>query len=126
MSNTDKLREIARNKFDHLINEAIKNIAEKYFPIKECQFSIDKYALDKIKEHDDLLSDLTALISEGYVDKDIHDRLIERADELTTELEELKLKYDDLLQQRNELKEKLSEAIATIKAIKAVNDAAIK
>ena len=32
----------------------------------------------------------------------------------------------ELLQQRDELREKLSEAIATIKAIKAVNDAAIK
>ena len=51
------------------------------------------------------VSDLTALISEHYYPKE---------------------KYDELLQQRDELKEKLSEAIATIKAIKAVNDAAIK
>jgi len=104
MSNTDKLREFADRWGLHYNEEGGKLDDER----KEC------------------LSDLTALISEGYVDKDIHDRLIERADELTTELEELKLKYDDLLQQRNELKEKLSEAIATIKAIKAVNDAAIK
>ena len=53
---------------------------------------------------DGCLSDLTALISENYVDKDIRDRLVKRADELTTELEELKLKYDKALQQGDELR----------------------
>ena len=51
------------------------------------------------------LPDLTALISEHYTEKS---------------------KYDELLRQRDELRDRLDEAIATIKAIKAANDAAIK
>ena len=65
---------------------------------------------------EELMERITALISEHYVDKDIHDRieqalwaLVKRADELTTELEELKLKYDKALQQRDELREALAE-----------------
>ena len=60
----------------------------------------------RYKDKERFIECLTALISENYVDKDIHDRLVERADELTTELEELKLKYDELLQQRDELRER--------------------
>ena len=54
---------------------------------------------------DHVVSEYTALISEHYT---------ERA------------KYDEAVRQRDELRERLNEAITTIKAIKAVNDATIK
>ena len=72
MSNTDKLREIAR----------------KHFPIDKDVKNNTIYNQIQQSKQDSLLSDLTALISEHYIDKDIHERLVERADELTTQVNE--------------------------------------
>ena len=72
MSNTDKLREIA-------FKWGCRTIPSH-------DFTDDKYE-DKSKE---LLSDLTALISEGYVEK---------------------AKYDEAVRQRDELKEALADMV---------------
>ena len=72
MTTSDKLREIAR----------------KHFPIDKDVKNNTIYNQIQQSKQDSLLSDLTALISEHYIDKDIHERLVERADELTTQVNE--------------------------------------
>ena len=71
MSNTDKLREIA-------FKWGCRTIPSH-------DFTDDKYE-DKSKE---LLSDLTALISEGYVEKAKYDEAVRQRDELREALKEL-------------------------------------
>ena len=74
MSNTDKLREIAHKYGGAIITgygqSSASGFTEMFTAEEQC------------------LSDLTALISENYIDKDIHERLVERADELTTQVNE--------------------------------------
>jgi len=64
---------------------AIREFAEKWcLRVIECMKDDDYIMHDP----EGILSDLTALISENYIDKDIHERLVERADELTTQVNE--------------------------------------
>ena len=76
MSNTDKLREIA----------------EKYFP---CVGTKNDREYRKM-EQDALVSDLTALISEDYVEKAKYDEAVRQRDELMEALEEQKRLYFNL------------------------------
>ena len=74
MSNTDKLREIAT----------------RHFPVEEKLSNNSLYNQLQQSSQDNLLSDLTALISEGYVEK---------------------AKYDEAVRQRDELKEALADMV---------------
>jgi len=76
MSNTDKLQEIA-------FKWGCRTIPSH-------DFTDDKYE-DKSKE---LLSDLTALISEGYVSKKEHEKLAEDYQRLLEQYDRL-IDYDD-------------------------------
>jgi len=78
MSNTDKLREIA-------FKWGCRTIPSH-------DFTDDKYE-DKSKE---LLSDLTALISENYVEKAKYDEAVRQRDELREALAEQKRLYFNL------------------------------
>ena len=66
MSNTDKLREIA----------------EKYFPTEEKLSNNSLYNQLHQSSQDNLFSDLTALISEDYVEKAKYDEAVRQRDEL--------------------------------------------
>ena len=81
MSNTDKLREIA-------FKWGCRTIPSH-------DFTDDKYE-DKSKE---LLSDLTALISEGYVEKAKYDEAVRQRDELREALAEQKRIYFNLFEE---------------------------
>lgn len=75
MSNTDKLREIV----------------DKTFPLFGSR--LDEW---RKVERDKLLSDLTALISEDYVEKAKYDEAVRQRDELMEALEEQKRLYFNL------------------------------
>ena len=66
MSNTDKLREIAT----------------RNFPVEEKLSNNSLYNQLQQSSQDNLLSDLTALISEGYVEKAKYDEAVRQRDEL--------------------------------------------
>lgn len=80
MSNTDKLREIA---YKHAEAKVIWNDG-----------NVSIYPDEKKIES--LLSDLTALISENYVEKAKYDELLRQRDELREALEEQKRLYFNL------------------------------
>ena len=67
-------------------SDKLREIAVKWCPWSE-KTSFKRNGKDYVP-FDQMVSDLTALISEHYIDKDIHERLVERADELTTQVNE--------------------------------------
>ena len=80
MSNTDKLREIAT----------------RHFPVEEKLSNNSLYNQLQQSSQDNLLSDLTALISEGYVEKAKYDEAVRQRDELKEALAEQKRLYFNL------------------------------
>ena len=80
MNNTDKLREIA----------------VKFFPTEEKLSNNSLYNQLQQSSQDKLLSDLTALISENYVEKAKYDEAVRQRDELKEALAEQKRLYFNL------------------------------
>ncbi len=78
MTPSDKLREIAR----------------KHFPIDKDVKNNTIYNQIQQSKQDSLLSDLTALISEGYVSKKEHEKLAEDYQRLLEQYDRL-IDYDD-------------------------------
>ena len=89
-----------------------REIAEKYFPTEERLSDYSLYNQLQQSNQDNLLSDLTALISEHYVPKDDYDKLGRLMDQLAEADEK---QTSELLQQRDELREALKDAIGIIR-----------
>ena len=78
MSNTDKLREIAT----------------RHFPVEEKLSNNSLYNQLQQSSQDNLLSDLTALISENYVEKAKYDELLRQRDKLLAACKEFVRKVE--------------------------------
>ena len=62
--------------------QALRDFAEKQFPLsKELKKEVLYNQIQQAKQNE-CLSDLTALISEGYVSKEEHDKVVQQRDEL--------------------------------------------
>ena len=75
---------------DFCNQEVEKRIAEKYFPTEEKLSNNSLYNQLQQSSQDNLLSDLTALISENYVEKAKYDELLRQRDELREALEQIR------------------------------------
>jgi len=72
-------------------SDKLREIVDKTFPLFGSR--LDEW---RKVERDMLLSDLTALISEGYVSKEEHDKAVQQRDELREALAEQKRLYFNL------------------------------
>jgi hypothetical protein len=104
MSNTDKLREFARlyKKFLYWDNSKVDETGY----------------LEAVTDEDAIYADLTALISEGYVERAKYDEAVRQRDELREEL----IKYDEWVFENGkafaDTKESVDEYIEYLKNVK--------